>query len=157
MERDFHKWLQSQTSTPASVLVGIGNDAAVQTTDPNRLSIVTATDTIAEGTHFEQKSTPLELIGRKSLAVNLSDIAAMGAKPESALLTFMLPDDLGLKDAQTIFHGIEKLADQHGVSIVGGDTNTWSGPLVIGATVIGSLPTGQAGFCLLYTSDAADE
>lgn len=146
MEYDFHNWLKKQNFNRPNVLVGIGDDAAVQIIDPVRNSLVAATDTIAEGTHFELPRHSLELVGRKALAVNLSDIAAMGAKPESVVLNFQLPSSFNLDSCQALFSGVQTLADQFGIAIIGGDTNRWDGKLVVGATVLGSLPSGSKGW-----------
>jgi thiamine-monophosphate kinase len=80
----------------------------------------------------------LERIGHKALAVNLSDLAAMGARPKAALVTFQLPDCFELQDAQRLFSGIRALANRFDIQIVGGDTNRWKGKLQIGITVIGT-------------------
>ncbi len=148
MEHKFHNWLKNQidTNERCDVLVGIGDDAAVLRANPNRDSMVVATDTIAEGTHFDLGLSSLELVGRKALGVNLSDLAAMGARPESAVLSFLLPKSFGLGEAQRIFQGIHELAKQFDVAVIGGDTNRWNGPLVVGATVLGSLPSGASGW-----------
>lgn len=152
MEHQFHLWLkkqtQAETSTSFRTLVGMGDDAAVQSVDASRNSIVVATDSIAQGTHFELPRHDLTLIGRKALAVNLSDIAAMGAKPESVVLHYQLPKNFDLESAKSLFRGAQELASQFDVSIIGGDTNRWNGGLVVGATVIGSLPRGSSGWSL---------
>lgn len=149
MEREFHRWLKSQPLPPArtgQVLVGIGDDAAMLAGSEDTL--VVATDTIAEGTHFDLAIHGLELVGRKSLAVNLSDLAAMAAEPVSAVLTFFLPREFGLVEAQLLFEGIAKLAREYDVAIVGGDTNTWEGRLVVGATVLGRRPVNRTGWTM---------
>ncbi len=137
MERAFHDWLNQRTHESNEVALGIGDDAAVML--PSPAAQVVTTDTIAEGTHFQTRKDPLKLIGRKSLAVSLSDIAAMGATPVATTLHWQLPKRFELPDAQELFLGIEELAGEHGVAIVGGDTNRWDGELVIGTTVIGRL------------------
>lgn len=135
MEREFLKWLRTTGESDASVIVGIGDDAAVlQASNPQ---LVVTTDTIAEGTHFELVSATLPQIGRKSLAVSLSDIAAMGASPLWALINLQVPQAWRLDQVQDLFSGIRQLAIEFKVSIVGGDTNRWAGPLVIATTVIG--------------------
>ena len=144
LEREIYQWLRQQVgqSLRSDILIGVGDDAAV--VRGSAKPSVVSTDTIADGTHFLITEHPLELIGRKSLAVNLSDIAAMGAKPTTALLHWLLPSSFSLEQAKSLFRGIKKLADQHGVEIVGGDTNCWDGPLVIGATAIGELRSLEA-------------
>ena len=139
LEREIHQWLRREIghSLRSDVLIGVGDDAAV-ISGSGLLSVIT-TDTIAEGTHFLTAEHSLELIGRKSLAVNLSDIAAMGATPKSVVLHWLLPSSFSLAQTKQLFSGIKQLADQHQVQIIGGDTNCWDGPLVIGATAIGEL------------------
>ncbi len=144
LEREIHQWLRQQFSDSVhpDVLIGIGDDAAV-TRGADRPLVIT-TDTIADGTHFLSRQHPLDLIGRKSLAVNLSDIAAMGAKPKSVVLHWMLPRSFSLDQVKTLFQGVKKLADHHDIQIIGGDTNCWDGPLVIGATALGELDSLDA-------------
>lgn len=144
VERELHDWLRQQIddSTSSSVLLGVGDDAAV--IQGQTCPAVVSTDTIAQGTHFLVAEHSLELIGRKSLAVNLSDIAAMGAKPRTILLHWLLPDDFTLEQAKSLFFGVQQLADQYNVHVVGGDTNCWSGGLVVGATVLGGVESANA-------------
>jgi len=144
VERELHQWLAQQVggSSRPDVLIGVGDDAAV--VHGSMKPQVITTDTIADGTHFLTTEHSLELIGRKSLAINLSDIAAMGARPKTAVLQWMLPRSFSLKDAKALFAGIQSLAEQYGVQIIGGDTNSWDGPLMIGATVIGELESTDA-------------
>jgi thiamine-monophosphate kinase len=135
MERGFHTWIKSQVRYDERIKIGIGDDAAVL--NESQLSWVVSTDLIADGVHFETQQHALDLIGRKVMAVNLSDLAAMGATPVAALLDFLLPHEFSLNDSQQIFHGCQRLADQFNVQIIGGDTNRWDGKLVLGATVLG--------------------
>lgn len=149
MEHEFHRWLKTQTvpsAVSAQVLIGIGDDAAMLSGSDD--SIFIATDTIAEGTHFDLAQHSLELVGRKALAVNLSDLAAMAARPVATVLSFLLPKSFGLGEAQLLYKGIAKFADEYDVAIVGGDTNTWDGPLVLGATVIGKRDPEQNGWTI---------
>jgi len=153
MEHEFHQWIKQQFNPPAPtscngpVILGPGDDGAVLGCDQDR-SIVIATDTIAQGTHFDLEVHSLESVGRKALAVNLSDIAAMGSNPEFAVLNFMLPSNFGLVEAKAIFRGASQLAEQFGVAIVGGDSNRWDGKLVVGATVLGSRATSETGWSI---------
>ena len=144
VERELHRWLREQMSGSLrpDVLIGIGDDAAV--ISGTQTPLVITTDTIAEGSHFLIAEHSLELIGRKSLAVNLSDIAAMGADPKTAVLHWLLPSSFSLEDGKKLFHGLKELADRCHVQIIGGDTNCWDGPLVIGATVIGLVKSSDA-------------
>lgn len=149
MEHEFHRWLKRQIlpqSRLLDVLTGVGDDAAVLRGSPD--AWVFTTDTLAEGTHFDLVHSSLELVGRKSLAVNLSDLAAMAAEPVAAVLTFLLPRKFDVGHAQRLYFGIAELAQQFDVAIVGGDTNTWEGPLVIGATVLGKRPVHRSGWSI---------
>jgi thiamine-monophosphate kinase len=83
-----------------------------------------------------------ELIGRKALAVNLSDVAAMAGIPRAAFVSLALPKSGGQALAEQIFHGLQSLAEEFEVVVAGGDTNTWNGPLVINITLLGE-PTAR--------------
>lgn len=149
LEKQFHKWLSSRIprgGAPAHLLVGVGDDAAVIEVEGREW--VVATDSIAHGTHFVTDEVELELIGRKCMAVNLSDLAAMAAIPKFALLNFQIPNSMGLEDAKKLFHGAEEIGSEFGIQIIGGDTNRWNGPLVVGATVIGERSSGFQGWRL---------
>lgn len=133
--------LRSLQAPAAGVPVGIGDDCAVLQPPGSALATLVTVDLIAEGAHFTiPPATPRE-IGRKALAVNLSDIAAMAGRPESAFVAVALPRRLGEAAALELFDGIEALAREFGVAIAGGDTNIWDGPLVVSITLFGS-PTG---------------
>jgi thiamine-monophosphate kinase len=136
MEREFHAWLKTQIRPNESIKIGIGDDAAVLAGLGNS-GVVLASDAIAQGTHFDLAIHSLEQVGRKSIAVNLSDIAAMGATPVAALVNLMLPRGFTLRQAQEIFTGCQTLAHEFGFQIVGGDTNVYDGPLVISVAVVG--------------------
>jgi len=121
------------------VRLGIGDDAAILAPPPGH-DLVVCTDTLVAGVHFPL-DTPAEAIGWKSLAVNLSDLAAMGATPAWALLALTLPEaDADFVDRFAT--GFAALAAQHHLALVGGDTT--SGPLTITVTVHGFVPPGQA-------------
>ncbi len=119
--------------------IGIGDDAAVLA-PPAGHDLVVATDTLVAGVHFPH-ATKAEDIGWKSLAVNLSDLAAMGATPAWALLALTLPS-ADTDFVERFADGFAALAAQHHVALVGGDTT--SGPLTISVTVLGFVPPGQA-------------
>lgn len=132
----FHEWLIQQRLGTASTIIGIGDDAAVLNWGGSQM--VLTTDTLCEGVHFLSNEQSLERIGRKALAVSLSDIAAMGATPVAALVSLTLPRNFGTAEAIRIVEGMRRLAEQFDVGIVGGDTNRWNQGLVVGTTVVGA-------------------
>ncbi|RKG42741.1 thiamine-phosphate kinase [Acinetobacter cumulans] len=123
-----------------SVDLGVGDDSALLTPPPQQQLVICA-DTSVAGRHFPFDTDP-HAIGWKSVAVNLSDIAAMGAKPHSILLALSLPqiDHDWLKGFS---QGLYDCCDQFGVSLIGGDT-TQSPHLTITITALGWIETGQA-------------
>ena len=124
--------------TPGAVL-GVGDDCALLAPSPG-MQLAVSSDMLLEGRHFSPQDSPAG-IGHKALAVNLSDLAAMGATPRWATLSIALPE---ANDAWlTAFaRGFFRMADQHGIELVGGDTTR--GALTLSLTVIGELPPGQA-------------
>ena len=123
----------------ADGLVGIGDDCALLTVPPDR-QLAQSMDTLVESVHFPIKADPFQL-GYRALAVNLSDLAAMGAEPHSFTLGLTLPraDEPWLK---RFSDGLARLAQQHHMALVGGDTT--KGPLTISLQVQGLVPEGQA-------------
>lgn len=123
----------------ADVELGIGDDCAL-VAPPAGMRLAISTDTLVSGVHFFPDVDPVAL-GHKALAVNLSDLAAMGAKPLWSTLNLTLPsaDPRFIED---FVRGYVALARQHGMCLVGGDTTR--GPLNIAVTVMGSVPPGQA-------------
>ena len=121
------------------VRVGIGDDAAVVAPTPG-MEYAISVDMLVAGRHFAVDADP-ERLGHKALAVNLSDLAAMGARPRFALLAGALPAaDPGWLSA--FMRGFDALAARYDVELIGGDTT--SGPRVLCVTVIGEVPSGQA-------------
>lgn len=127
---------------PAWLLVGIGDDAAVVEPERNRLEVL-AVDAIVEGIHFDRRFTPPAAIGHRALAVNLSDLAAMGAAPRLALLSLVLPADLPLDDFDALVSGLAALANRHKLHVVGGNLSRSPGPLMIDVTVMGTVKRRQ--------------
>jgi thiamine-monophosphate kinase len=128
---------------PAWVAVGLGDDAAVVEPARNLLEVLT-TDALVEGVHFDRAFTPPAALGHRALAVNLSDLAAMGASPRSALLSLVIPPALPLADFTAIIDAFASLAAAHGVVLVGGNITRSPGPLVIDVTAIGSVRRRRA-------------
>lgn len=125
-------------ATPGAIL-GVGDDCALLAPTPG-MQLAVSSDMLLEGRHFSPQDSPAG-IGHKSLAVNLSDLAAMGATPRWATLAIALPEE---NDAWlTAFaRGFFRLADLHGIELVGGDTTR--GALTLSITVMGEIPPGQA-------------
>jgi thiamine-monophosphate kinase len=124
------------------VCLGIGDDGAVVQV-PEGYSVVVALDTLVEDRHFFSGCAP-ENLAWKSLAVNLSDLAAMGAEPRWALLALSLPDEMATPEWLALFmQGWHSLAAGYGVALIGGDT-TRSDRLTVSVTLMGVVPTGQA-------------
>jgi thiamine-monophosphate kinase len=125
------------------MVVGIGDDAAVVEPERNQLEVLTV-DALVDGVHFDRGFTPADSIGHRALAVNLSDLAAMGASPRLALLSFALPADLPLLEFHRMVDGLLALASKHQVTIAGGNLTRTSGPLVIDITVVGTVKRRRA-------------
>lgn len=104
---------------------------------------VVTTDMLMDGVDFQLSQHDARRIGRKSLAVNLSDLAAMGARPVGAVISLALPRRGGEELALQLYEGLIPLAEEFETAIAGGDTNSWDGPLVISITVIGEVIPGK--------------
>ena len=117
------------------ILVGIGDDAAAVAWGGETLLLTT--DTLLEGVHFRRSTATLRDIGAKAIAVNVSDIAAMGGEPRLALLALALPPDLAVADVDELYAGLLDMAQQHGVTLVGGDTCAAPGGVVLSVTLVG--------------------
>jgi len=127
------------TRPAANAVLGVGDDCALVDIT-NGMDLAVSTDTMVSGTHFFPDVDP-ENLGHKSLAVNLSDIAAMGATPYWAMLALTLPtvDHTWLA---AFAKGFFDLASEYNVSLIGGDTTR--GPLTLTVTILGQVPTGAA-------------
>lgn len=120
-------------------VLGVGDDCALLSLTPGQ-QLATSTDLLVEGRHFLSTVAP-ERLGHKALAVNLSDLAACGARPLAFTLSLALPqaEETWLAD---FARGLFALADAHGCELVGGDTTR--GPLAINVSIFGEVPAGQA-------------
>jgi len=133
------RYFRKSGATRADVRLGVGDDAALLEC-PAGSDLVAAIDTLVAGVHFPHGSAPAS-IGHRVLAVNLSDLAAMGAQPAWALLALTLPSlDEGWLDEFTA--GLASLARAHDVALVGGDTT--SGPLCASLQILGHVPRATA-------------
>ena len=127
---------------PGWLTIGIGDDAAVVEPERNRLEVLSV-DALVEGIHFDRRFTPPAAIGHRALAVNLSDLAAMGAAPRLTLLSFVLPSALLRDDFDALVSGLADLALRHKLHVVGGNLTRSPGPLMIDVTVIGTAKRRQ--------------
>ena len=128
--------IADRVAVDGSVSTGIGDDGAVTTLTPG-MQLVTSTDMLLEDVHFRRRWHDAYHLGRKSLAVSISDIAAMGAIPRWALLSLALPTGLSLDFVDRFMDGFLTLAGEHRVSLIGGDTCSSKSGLVISVTIMG--------------------
>lgn len=135
-EFDFIRRVRARAAAPPRLSIPIGDDAACWEF-PESSRCLIATDMLMEGVHFTFPDVSPEAAGRKALAVNLSDIAAMAGVPRAAFVAVAFPQDRGTGFAERFHAGLQELADEFGVAIAGGDTNTWDGPLVAAVTLLG--------------------
>jgi len=147
LEHSFIAWAKQRASKLPQVALGIGDDAAILSSDK---SICVTTDSLCDGTHFVLNECGPRAVGRKLAGVNLSDLAAMAAVPRSMFISLCLPkagDGGGETNSSStpsslaveIFEGVYEYAERFQVAIAGGDTNVWSGPLVVSMTAIGEV------------------
>ena len=132
------RWIRDRTAVGGSTVLGIGDDGAIVRPSPGSDLVVT-TDMLMDGRHFVLEEAGPEAVGVKALGVNLSDIAAMAARPIAAVVAIALPSrhPRPIEIARGLHRGLTSMADRFGVALVGGDTNAWEGPLVVCVTVFG--------------------
>ena len=126
-----------------SVVTGAGDDCAVLDVGSPDRQLLFKTDAVVEGIHYPP-GTPPEKIGHKALARCLSDIAAMAGTPTAALVTLALPPGFEVAFVEGVYAGMNALAKKHGVAIVGGETTTNPGNVLISVAMIGFVPRGRA-------------
>jgi thiamine-monophosphate kinase len=136
-EFSYISWLRARTPPSDRVLVGPGDDCAVLA--PPHHPLLVTTDMLTDGTDFHLAEVGPRRAGRKAMAANLSDIAAMAGRPSAAVVSVALPRGTagGREAAEGLYLGLRDMADAFAVPIVGGDTNSWTGPLAVSITVIG--------------------
>ena len=130
--------IRQRLATPQWVVVGPGDDAAVIEPVRGALEVLT-TDAQVDGVHFDRRFVPPDAIGHRGLAVNLSDLAAMGARPRAALLSMALPPSLELDAFDRMVDGFLALAVRYGVALIGGNITHTNGPMVLDVTAIGNV------------------
>lgn len=126
-----------------SVLTGIGDDCAVLRLPPG-LDLLVTTDFTIEKVHFRRDWHRPELVGRRCLTRGLSDIAAMGGKPQAAFLSLAVPSDLPQKWVDRFLKGLLDLAEEFKLPLAGGDTAQSAGGIQADIVVVGSVPKGKA-------------
>ena len=149
----FIDWLRQRTPSGQRVLLGPGDDTAILRWQNGPNCLVT-TDMLLEGSCFRLAEThpgcsgagTARQIGRKAMAVNLSDIAAMAGIPVAAVVSVGLPRRGGRSLAEGLYSGLREMADFFDTAIIGGDTNSWDGPLVINVTLMGE-ETARGAVC----------
>ena len=127
---------------PANVVEGIGDDAAVLLSSPRQLQLIT-TDMMVEDIHFTTKTTTPWQLGYKSVAVNISDIAAMGGVPRHAVVSIAIPQHIDIEFITGLYGGMKEICREYGVNIVGGDTVSSPGGLVINVALLGEVEPSQ--------------
>lgn len=127
--------LGDPADAPDDLVMGIADDAAVYRIGDGRVHVLT-TDALVEGVHFDRAFAPMEHLGFKALSVNVSDIAAMNARPRFATLTLGLPQNVSVEALQTLYAGVRQAARAYGVTVVGGDTVAAAG-LTLSVAVVG--------------------
>lgn len=143
MEQSFLAWLKGRVRGLPQVAIGIGDDAAILDLPPDH-QLVATTDSIIDQVDFMADRHLAADIGFKAMAINLSDIAAMGGRPTAALVTLALPAIKATETAAAVYEGILEAAEKYRVAIAGGDLSVHDGPLSVTITLLGLVPTGGA-------------
>ena len=147
-EFDFIASLRQRVTASAlkndSLVAGIGDDAAVFRSSTGKETVITA-DLLAEDIDFRRTTTAPFLLGHKALAVSLSDIAAMGARPLWSLISIGVPEDVWQTEfVDQFYEGVLELANHYGVQLIGGDTSRTNESIVIDSVVAGECAAGTA-------------
>lgn len=146
MEQSFVGWAKVRCGSLPQVKLGIGDDAAVLAGDGS--DTIVTTDCLLDGVHFRLGEVQPRQIGRKSVLVNLSDLAAMAAEPTAVFLTLCLPPEgpEGMPSdalAAEIFEGVCSVCQEYDIALAGGDTNCWQGQLVVNVAAVGRSVDGK--------------
>ena len=142
-EFDLIQWIDQVAGQGTHLTQGIGDDCAVQPQVAGK-DLLTSSDLLIEGVHFKREWTNFYDLGRKSAAVNISDIAAMGGTPQSLFLGVGRPKDINDSDIKEFVSGFVAEAEIHGATLAGGDSCGSPGPLLISVTVQGQVDSGDA-------------
>jgi len=141
MEAELIEHLRRRLPPHPRLRLGIGDDAAVLRTSGIDECVMTV-DLLTDHVDFELGEVDPRRAGRKALAVNLSDLAAMASRPLAGVVALALPRRGGMELAVALYEGMIPLAEQYDLALAGGDTNSWEGPLAIGVTLLGAV-TGK--------------
>ena len=125
-------------ASPTLLPVPIGDDAAVAVPERGALEVLT-TDALVEGIHFDLRFSSMNDVGYRALAVNVSDIAAMGGTPRLALLSLILPARLTVGDVSSLLDGFAAMAREVDVALAGGNVTESPGPLIVDVSVLGAV------------------
>ncbi|MCK4502265.1 MAG: thiamine-phosphate kinase [Desulfuromonadales bacterium] len=136
-------WIQQQAGSSDHLSLGIGDDCSIQPQQANQ-DLLTSTDLLIEGSHFHRDWTNMFDLGRKSAAVNISDIAAMGGIPQSIFLGIGKPKTISVKEIEAFIAGFLSETTQHGATLAGGDTCSSPDSLMLSITIQGTITTGSA-------------
>ena len=148
-------WLRQRfPADPERVPIGIGDDMASVSLDGNVVQFTA--DMLLDGVHFDTRQHIPELIGRKAIACSLSDCAAMACRPRVATVSLALHDGMSMDDVKRLYEGMACVADEFDCAIVGGDTTSWSGKLVIDVAMLAEpmSPRGPIRRCDARVGDA---
>ncbi len=145
MERQLISWLRKRLPSHPLLRLGPGDDAAVLRMAGVDECVVTV-DMLTDHVDFELSEVDPRRVGRKCLAVNLSDLAAMAAKPLAGVIAVALPRSGGMDLAVALCEGMFAMAEQYKLIVAGGDTNSWDGPLAVSVTLLGTA-TGRGPLC----------
>lgn len=135
-EREIIKILTADLPTNENTVIGAGDDCAAVRLPAGEETLLLKTDAVVEGVHFT-RNDPLQLVGRKALARCLSDVASMGGRPDSALVSLGLPSNRDGAFLREVYLGLRSLAEKFGVAVVGGETTRCPGAFFLSITLTG--------------------
>jgi thiamine-monophosphate kinase len=145
LERELISWLRERLPPHPLLRLGLGDDAAVLRMAAVEECVITV-DMLNDHVDFELAQVDPRRVGRKALAANLSDLAAMASRPLAAVIALALPRSGGRPLAEALYEGMIPLAERYNVALAGGDTNSWDGPLAISITLLGAV-TSKGPLC----------
>ncbi|MCF6157277.1 MAG: thiamine-phosphate kinase [wastewater metagenome] len=135
-EFSFIQWIRKRQRRRRDVTVGIGDDCAVLNVSSDKLCLIT-TDMMVDGTHFDLRKCTVRDVGRKAIASNISDVAAMGCRATAAVVSVCFPENTSEKFAKELYNGIWDVANKYTIEVIGGDTISGRSPLCISITLLG--------------------